>query len=358
MPDSEGEIREDDVTTRLLLLDRDGTLNRTDQGHPPDTPDRVQLFPDVRPTLSRYVAEGWQLVIVTNQGGVASGYLSEEQAQAVQQRVVDLLQLPVAAAYLCPHMPDAVVPQYALDCPNRKPQPGFLLTALERFGAQAQDCLFVGDSITDQQAARAAQVPFSWADRFFGRPISRGLHTTDERWIRIREAMRQDDAGILALLDRQVNTYGSTLEAEVRQRVEQWHSAQNDLPAAGAGSTPEREQPGTQRDLVLLAVQNSTMTGCLLLLWERFPGARSAELLLVVDSERQNQGIDALLMETGMEWAGQQKNLERVCVQVSAAEIPFSRLCCKLGFVQDTPKSRPKGRALPVEGSITMTCYR
>jgi D-glycero-D-manno-heptose 1,7-bisphosphate phosphatase len=356
--DRRREIREDNVTTRLLLLDRDGTLNKTDQGHPPDTPDQVQLFPDVRPILSGYVAEGWQLAIVTNQGGVASGYLSEDQAQAVQQRVIDLLQLPVAAAYLCPHMPDAAVPQYALDCPNRKPKPGFLLIALEQFGARAQDCLFVGDSITDQQAARAAQVPFEWADRFFERPISRGLHAADRRWIRLREATHQDGAEILALLDRRVNTYGSTLAAEARHKVEQWLSTQDDPLTPESDPAHAHKQPGARQDLVLLAVQNRMLTGCLLMLWEQFRGARSAELLLVVDSERQNQGIDELLMETGLEWAGRQKNLERICVQVSAVEIPFSKLCCKLGFVPDTPKSRPKDRVLPAEGSITMTCYR
>jgi D-glycero-D-manno-heptose 1,7-bisphosphate phosphatase len=65
------------------------------------------------------------------------------------------------------------VARYDLDCPNRKPRPGFVLQALRCFEAQPEDCLFVGDSSTDREAARAAQVPFQWADRFFGRPIDR-----------------------------------------------------------------------------------------------------------------------------------------------------------------------------------------
>lgn len=175
---------------RLLFLDRDGTLNGTLDGRPPNRPDEVRLLPNVGPVLSRYVAEGWSLVIVTNQGGVASGFMDEAQARAIMQRVIDLLPAPVAAAYFCPHMPHARVARYALDCPNRKPRPGFILQALACFDARAEDCLFVGDSITDREAARAAGVPFRWADLFFDRPIDRGIQTSDGSWF----AVRQDPA--------------------------------------------------------------------------------------------------------------------------------------------------------------------
>ena len=73
------------MPVRLLFLDRDGTLNRTFAGRPPSTPDQVELLPGVGETLLRYVADGWQLVVVTNQGGVANGYLTEAQAYAVQR---------------------------------------------------------------------------------------------------------------------------------------------------------------------------------------------------------------------------------------------------------------------------------
>ncbi len=157
------------MTARLLFLDRDGTLNRTFGRRPPNTVDEVELLPNVRETLSGYVMEGWQLVVISNQGGVAHGYISEAQAWAIQDRVIDLLGLPVAASYLCPHRAGAQVAAYDLDCPNRKPNPGFILDALAQFGAQPQDCLMVGDLESDQQAAQAAHVPFRWADPFFNR---------------------------------------------------------------------------------------------------------------------------------------------------------------------------------------------
>ena len=191
------------MPVHLLFLDRDGTLNRSVGGRPPNTPHEVVLYPDLGDVLAPYVVEGWQLVVVTNQGGVASGYITEEQAQAIQQRVIEMLPVPVAAAYLCPHLPGASVPRYDLDCPNRKPRPGFILQAMRRFEAQPGDCLFVGDSVTDREAARAAQVPFQWADRFFGRPIDRGMVTEDGTWFGVRQVSAADGQLELVAMERE-----------------------------------------------------------------------------------------------------------------------------------------------------------
>jgi len=154
-------------TSHLLLLDRDGTLNESYGTRPPNHPSEVNLLPGVSARLHEYASMGWRIVIVTNQGGVAFGYLSEAQAHTIHQALLDALPVEVDASYLCPHHPKGTVPRYAKACPNRKPAPGALLDALERFGAHPQECLFVGDQDTDRQAARAAGLPFEWASKFF-----------------------------------------------------------------------------------------------------------------------------------------------------------------------------------------------
>lgn len=153
---------------RLLLLDRDGTLNRGLGNRPPNHPDEVELLPGVGTKLRQHVALGWRLVIVTNQGGVAFDYQTEAQAQATHQAVLDALPVRVEASYLCPHHPEGTISQYAIACPWRKPAPGAILDALNRFEVRSEDCLMVGDQDTDRQAAEAAGVPFAWAWDFFG----------------------------------------------------------------------------------------------------------------------------------------------------------------------------------------------
>ncbi len=155
-------------TRRLLLLDRDGTLNRSVGDRPPNHPHEVELLPGVGARLRKYAALGWRLVVITNQGGVAFGYQTEAQARATHQAVVDALPVSLDASYLCPHHPAGTKPSYAIACPRRKPAPGAILDALVRFEARPEDCLMVGDQETDRQAAEAAGVPFAWAWRFFG----------------------------------------------------------------------------------------------------------------------------------------------------------------------------------------------
>jgi histidinol-phosphate phosphatase family protein len=155
-------------TSRLLLLDRDGTLNRSLGNRPPNRPHEVQLLPNVGTVLHHYAALGWRLVVVTNQGGVAFGYQTEAQAQATHQALLDALPVNVDASYLCPHHPEGTIPRYAITCPCRKPAPGAILDALHRFGAKPDDCRMVGDQDSDRLAAEAANVPFVWASDMFG----------------------------------------------------------------------------------------------------------------------------------------------------------------------------------------------
>lgn len=331
---------------RLLFLDRDGTLNRTIGLRPPNTPQEVELLPGVTPVLSRYVAGGWRLVVISNQGGVAGGFFSEAEAWAVQQRTIDLLGLSVAASYLCPHATEGTVPEYVVDCPNRKPRPGFILAALEQFGARAEDCLLVGDSITDQQAAEAAGVPYRWADRFFDRPIDRGLHTRDGRWVHVREAGIEDLEALRALRDASTNAPEDWLPPDA-------------APDASSGSRRRGTFGGEDLDRagppgwVLAAVMDGRIVGWLSIV--RHGARHEAGLTFGVDPAYRRIGIGSLLMDVALEWAREQPGLQRLCVPVQADNLPVSSLCCAFGFVQ--AEAAGQGATGDEPGLATLACY-
>jgi D-glycero-D-manno-heptose 1,7-bisphosphate phosphatase len=302
-----------------LFLDRDGTLNRSLGGRPPNTPAEVELLPGVTAVLSEYAAQGWLPVIVSNQGGVAGGYIREAEARAVQQRVIELLPVPVAASFLCPHMPGGRVAEYAIDCPNRKPRPGFILAALERFGAQAEDCLFVGDSSTDRLAAQAAGVAFRWADLFFARPIDRGVQIDDGRWVQIRQAGRAEWEALAEL----ARSWGAS------------------VPQPGVA-----EQSGS---LALVGRVREAAVGWLSLARGETEG--EADLAFGVDPAfapldqgAGDQGIGSLLLSCALDWARAQPGLERLCVRVRADNLPVSRLCCRYGFGERGPRPPERSR--------------
>lgn len=130
----------------LVLFDRDGTLVE-DVAYNGD-PERVTPVPGVAGALQRLRAAGVRLGIVTNQSGVARGFLDEAQAEAVTKRVADLLG-PFDVTRMCPHGPED-------ECACRKPAPGLILDACAETGIAPVRTVVIGDTAADVGAAQAA----------------------------------------------------------------------------------------------------------------------------------------------------------------------------------------------------------
>jgi len=128
-----------------VLFDRDGTLV-LDVPYNGD-PSRVTPMPGAREALERLRGEGIPTAVVSNQSGVARGWISHGDVAAVNRRVVDLLG-PVGPMLYCPHHP--------LDgCTCRKPAPGLILAAAKALGVEPADCALIGDIGADVEAALA-----------------------------------------------------------------------------------------------------------------------------------------------------------------------------------------------------------
>jgi len=143
-----------------VFLDRDNTLivNDGDLGDP----HAVTLKPGVGGGLRRLREAGYRLVIVTNQGGVARGVFTEEDVDAVHQRIAALVDETAGAPdlidrfYFCPYHPEAVLADYRRDHPWRKPNPGMLLQAADDMDLDLAVCWMVGDQARDVTAGRMA----------------------------------------------------------------------------------------------------------------------------------------------------------------------------------------------------------
>ncbi|MDP8931914.1 MAG: HAD family hydrolase [Actinomycetota bacterium] len=129
-----------------VLFDRDGTLV-ADVPYNGD-PALVRALPGVREALDRLRAAHVKLAVVTNQSGVARGFLSPAQVAAVNASV-DALLGPFDAFYVCPHGPEE-------GCYCRKPAPGLVLKAAADLGIEPARCAVVGDIGSDVAAAQLA----------------------------------------------------------------------------------------------------------------------------------------------------------------------------------------------------------
>ncbi len=138
------------MTPRLVLLDRDGTLNRkAPEGAYVTEPDGLELLPGAGEAVRRLNDAGIPVAVVTNQRCVALGLVTEAMLEQIHARLrADLCAAGahVDAIYHCPHHEGA--------CVCRKPAPGMLEAAATAFGVPASEAVMVGDSDSDVEAGR------------------------------------------------------------------------------------------------------------------------------------------------------------------------------------------------------------
>lgn len=145
------------MSTPALFIDRDGTLVLP-RHYLPSCPD-LRIYHGLGTGLRRLQNAGWLLVIITNQSGVARGYLSEADLDGMHVDLagrLDAVGVRINGIYTCPHHPEGVVPRYSLACQCRKPKPGLLLRAAEDLDIDLVQSWFVGDMLDDVEAGNRA----------------------------------------------------------------------------------------------------------------------------------------------------------------------------------------------------------
>jgi histidinol-phosphate phosphatase family protein len=146
---------------RAVFVDRDGTIN--EECGFIDAPDQIRLLPGAAEAIRSLNRSPFLTVCVTNQPVVARGLVTPKELDGIHARLDTLLG--EKGAYLddlfyCPHHPDKgypeEIPAYKTDCECRKPKPGMLLAAAERYNIDLSRSYMIGDSTADIAAGRAA----------------------------------------------------------------------------------------------------------------------------------------------------------------------------------------------------------
>ncbi|MDD5728150.1 MAG: HAD family hydrolase, partial [Victivallales bacterium] len=144
---------------RCLFLDRDGVINEE-----VDYLYRIEdcrFMPGIFELCRTAAANGFLLIVITNQAGIARGYYNEEDLRKLTEWMVAEFSrrgIEIARVYACPHLPTAAREAYRCDCPARKPNPGMLLRAQADFNLDPAECVFIGDRYSDMEAGLRAGV--------------------------------------------------------------------------------------------------------------------------------------------------------------------------------------------------------
>jgi len=140
-----------DRSLKLVILDRDGTLNYESDEYI-KSPEEWKALPGALEAVGRLNHAGYHVVLATNQSGLGRGLMDVASLNAIHKQMFKQLAAVggrIDAIFYCPHTPEDA-------CTCRKPLPGLLDRVAERFGIDIKDVPFVGDSLRDMQAAEAA----------------------------------------------------------------------------------------------------------------------------------------------------------------------------------------------------------
>ena len=153
-----------------VFLDRDGIINRAivrdGKPYPPVRMQDFEILPGSVTALSQLADFGYTLIGITNQPDVARGTQSREMVESFNALIQS--KLPVREIFVCYH-------DNADDCNCRKPRPGLILQAAQKYQLDLSNSWMVGDRWKDIAAGQAAGlktifVDYHYSETFEGVP--------------------------------------------------------------------------------------------------------------------------------------------------------------------------------------------
>jgi len=139
------------MTRRLVILDRDGVINR-DSDEYVKHPGEWTPLPGSLEALGLLTRAGFTTCVASNQSGIGRGLFGRDALYAMHRKLRRLAARHggrIDRIVFCPHRPE-----FGCDC--RKPAPGLLLRLSRLYGEPLDDVPVVGDSLRDLDAAVAA----------------------------------------------------------------------------------------------------------------------------------------------------------------------------------------------------------
>ena len=142
---------------KAVFLDKDGTINE-DTGYISHYHD-LKLLPHSAEAIKLLNEAGYKVIVISNQSGVARGYLGEDMLQTLNKTLQKKLLSKGAyldEIYYCPHHSEHGVYPYKTECDCRKPNIGLIKKAVKKHDLDLSRSFMVGDHSGDIEAGRKA----------------------------------------------------------------------------------------------------------------------------------------------------------------------------------------------------------
>jgi len=138
---------------KVAFLDRDGVVN--EEINYLHKIDDFLFTKNCIKGLKRLRENEFEIIIVTNQAGIARGFYSTDDYNSLTRWYRDMLLsegIDILDILHCPHHPHGVVPEYSIECNCRKPKTGLLENAGSKYCIDKELSILIGDKESDLQA--------------------------------------------------------------------------------------------------------------------------------------------------------------------------------------------------------------
>lgn len=139
------------MSYNTVFLDRDGVINADSPAYIKSLAE-FHFIPGSLDAIARLTRSGFRIIVITNQSVINRQMVSPAALEAIHTRLYQAVATAggrITDIFYCPHRPDE-------QCDCRKPKPGLILAARERYGIDLPRSVMVGDSAKDIMAGKAA----------------------------------------------------------------------------------------------------------------------------------------------------------------------------------------------------------
>lgn len=145
---------------RAVFLDRDGVLSiplfRDGRSYAPQRLDDFKLYPDAADAVAGLKAQGFLIIVATNQPDVGAGLVHGDVIAAMHTKLMHLVRIDDI---------ETCFETRAQATIRRKPGPGMLFDAAAKWSIDLERSYMVGDRSSDIEAGRAAGCAAIFVDR-------------------------------------------------------------------------------------------------------------------------------------------------------------------------------------------------
>jgi D,D-heptose 1,7-bisphosphate phosphatase len=140
---------------KAIFLDRDGTIN--EDVHFLTKIEDIKIFDGVKEALLNFRQNGFLNIIISNQSGVARGYLTMDELKIITGEILKVLKNDekslINDVFYSPYLAEGKIEEYKIDHDDRKPKTGMIVKAINKHHIDKSKSWMIGDSLTDMQCA-------------------------------------------------------------------------------------------------------------------------------------------------------------------------------------------------------------